>query len=322
MTDHTIKLGAAAGGILLVAVLVLALFGGQTSMILSNVGAAVGDSSAGGGSGDGSTSGADGDTGSSGSAPDSAADGSAAQVAALQPLSLLVVHSGTLTLHTASIDDAISAAGALVGRAGGFVASSNEAGTGSDANAVVSYRIPAAAWESTLAALSRIGTVRDQAITAEDVGGTVLDLGARIANLRSTEGALQAIMAKATRIDDVLAVQKQLTDTRGEIEQLTAKKAGLENRAAFGSLTVRFRLPSPAPTPRATPRPPTWDPGADAAQATAKLVRIGQKAGTAGIWLAIVGLPLLIALAVVLAVAWGAYRLASRRGRRSSGAPT
>src|SRR5919107_5750685 len=275
-----------------------------------------------GATGDGSTTGADGDTGSAGSAPDATADGGApAQVAALQPLSLLVVHSGTLTLQAESIDDAVSVAGALVARTGGFVASSKEAGTGSDANAVVSYRIPAAAWESTLAALRGIGTVRDQAITAEEVGGTVLDLGARIANLRSTEAALQAIMAKATLIDDVLAVQKQLTEARGEIEQLTAKKAGLENRAAFGSLTVTFRLPSPPPTPRATPRPPSWDPAADAAQATTKLVRIAQKAGTAGIWLAIVGLPLLIALAVVVGVAWGVYRLASRRGRRSWSAP-
>ena len=311
------KIGAAIGGLLLVLMIgVLVLAGGQTSTILSKVGSSVsGGSSYTGGSTD---SASDAETDSSPNAPEPAAtNGGAAQVAALQPLALLVVHTGSLTLEAAFIDESVASATSLVAKAGGFVAGSKEAGTGPEANAVVTYRIPAAAWESTLAALRGVGTVRDQEIKADEVTGTVLDLGARITNLRATEAALQAIMARATRIQDVLDVQKQLTDTRGQIEQLATKKAGLENQAAFGSLTVTFRPPAPAPTPRATPRPAVWDPGADAEEATAKLVRIGQKAGTAGIWFAIVGLPLLVALAVAIGAAWGLYRLASRRSRRS-----
>jgi hypothetical protein len=127
-----------------------------------------------------------------------------------------------------------------VADAGGFVAGSKESGTAADASAVVDYRIPAAAWEPTLARLRALGTVRGQEITSDEVTGQVVDLGARIANLRATEAALQAIMARATRIDDVLSVQKQLTDTRGQIEELTAQKGGLEDRAAFGSLAVTF----------------------------------------------------------------------------------
>ena len=61
------------------------------------------------------------------------------------------------------------------------------------------------------------------------------------------------------RSSDVLAVQKQLTDTRGQIEELVAQKTSLEDRAAFGSLAVTFRLPAAA-GPAAT-RPPGWDPG-------------------------------------------------------------
>ena len=43
------------------------------------------------------------------------------------------------------------------------------------------------------------------------------------------------------------------------------------------------------------------DPARDVDAASAKLVRIGQKATTAGIWLAIVGLPILVALAIAVA---------------------
>ena len=316
MLDIKSRLAVGFAALILV-FMVVALANSQTSTILSKVGSSVGGQTY-ADPGDSSTGG---DSGVSGDAESPAATtGEPAQVAAIQPLSLLVVHTGTLTLEATSIDDSVSAASAIVARAGGFVAGSKEAGTGSDANAVVSYRIPATAWESTLAAIRGIGTVRNQEIKADEVTGTVLDLGARITNLRSTEAALQAIMAKATRIEDVLAVQKQLTDTRGQIEELATKKSGLENQAAFGSLTVTFRLPAPPPTPRPTVRPAIWDPGADAAAASAKLVRIGQKAGTAGIWFAIVGLPLLAAVAVAVVVGWGIYRLATRRSRRPSGA--
>jgi hypothetical protein len=201
----------------------------------------------------------------------------------------------------------------LVGAAGGFVAASKEQGAADAASATVDYRIPAAAWERTLTGLRGLATVQSQEIGTEEVTGKVIDLGARITNLRATEAALQAIMAKATKIEDVLDVQTELTDTRGEIEQLSAQKAQLEDRAAYGSLTVAFHVPAPpraAPTPRAAP---VWDPGKDVEEATAKLVRVGQRATTAGIWITIVGLPILVALAIALGIAWLVWRFISRR---------
>ena len=132
------------------------------------------------------------------------------------------------------------------------------------------------------------------------------DIGARIANLRTTEVALQAIMARATAIKDVLDVQEQLTATRGEIERLVASKTDLEDRASYGSLTVTFGLP---PRPEPTPTPavsPGWNPGADVEEASGQLVSIGQATTSLGIWLAIVGLPLLIAGSVI---AFGSLQL-------------
>ena len=206
----------------------------------------------------------------------------------------------------ASVSPAIASAADLVTSSGGFVAGSKESGTGADAAATADYRIPADAWERTLAGLRELATVRAQEISTDEVTGQVVDLGARIANLRATESALQAIMARASKIDDVLAVQKQLTDTRGQIEELVAQKTSLEDRAAFGSLAVTFVLP-PRPAPAAT-RPPGWDPARDVDAASAKLVRIGQKATTAGIWFAIVGLPILAGLGVAVVIGWLAYR--------------
>jgi hypothetical protein len=263
------------------------------------------------------------DTASAGDAGSGGAwSGGAPQVDAVPAAAttLLIVRTGTLTLETGTIVESVSDGSRLVSAAGGFVAGSKESGADRAATAVVEYRIPAAAWETTLAAMRNLGTIRDQEIKSEEVTGTVADLGARISNLRATERSLQAIMAKATRIQDVLDVQKQLTDTQGQIEQLTAQESGLRDRAAFGSLTVTFQLPAPAPTTAPTPRASVWDPATDVGAATSTLVRVGQLGTSVGIWIAILVVPILLVGAIGLAVAWGAYRLATRRSRRSRAA--
>jgi len=312
MDDHpkgTIAvIGLFIAGVGLVALL---LMGSQVSTILSKVGASV---SNGGGTPDATDS----DplaypppaTPAGGTTAKPAAGG--ADAAARAPV-LLIIRTGTLTLETPSITDVVSAASGLVTDRGGFVAGSKESGAADAASATVDYRIPAARWEETLTSLRRLATVRDQQIKTDEVTGTVVDLGARISNLRATEAALQAIMAKAVKIEDVLDVQSQLTETRGQIEELSAQKASLEDRAAFGSLTVIVQLPpSPRPSPTVAPTP-VWDPGKDVEAATGKLIRISQRATSAGIWVAIVGLPILVVLAVGIAVLWLGWRFVGRR---------
>ena len=292
---------------------VLTFMGRPVPTILSTVGASIGSAPVGAGSG-GSAGGADPAPGNG------SGSGSGGKVAAAAPLAaptLLIVRSGTLELEIRDLASAMRAADAAVARAGGYVDGSNRTAERGSAEASVTSRIPSAGWDATLAEIRGTATkVQSEQIRTEEVSGQVVDLGARVANLRATEAALQAIMARATRISDVLDVQKQLTETRGEIERLVADKAHLEDRAAYGSLTVVFRLP-PKPEATATPAPKQgWDPGKDVERATGRLVRIGQVATSAGIWLTIVGLPLLVAALVLVFLAWQLRRFAGWIGAR------
>ncbi|MBA2721289.1 MAG: DUF4349 domain-containing protein [Chloroflexi bacterium] len=281
-------------------------FGGQSSKILSTVGAAIDTPGSGGDSGS-----SDGTDPEVTARPAATGAGKGADAAALPPPVLLIVRTGTIDIGIADLDGAVRAADAAVARSGGYVDGSSRTAGGDDPDAVVTYRIPSSTWDTTLDGIRRLAsTIHGEQITTEEVSGQVVDLGARIANLRTTEAALQAIMVKATQIKDVLDVQSQLTSTRGEIERLVADKENLEDRAAFGSLTVSFRLPAtiePTPTPVASPG---WNPGQDVAEASDKLVTIGQGTTSLGIWLAIVGLPLLIAGTVLAFVTLQLGRLA------------
>jgi hypothetical protein len=303
----------AAGFLVVVTILVGLLFmGGQTSKILSTVGAAVGNPVGRGGSG--STDEGSGGSGSdpaagSGSGSGSGTGGQVADAGALIP-TLRIVRTGELVIQVPVLDAAVRDGDGAVIRAGGYISGSSRSADAGRESAEVTYRIPSAAWDATLDTLRGLAsTVVTEQIKTEEVSGQVVDLSARIANLRTTEAALQAIMAKAAKISDVLDVQAQLTDTRGEIEKHVAEKANLEDRASFGNLVVTYRLPV-APTPTKTPVPVKgWDPGDDVARASSKLVGIGQTTTSIGIWLAIVGLPVAIGGLVLVVVTWQVYRL-------------
>ena len=304
---------AAVGVGLLLLVAVVAFFGGgQTSTILSNVGAAVGGAPQTGGQGDPAGSG----TGGSGNS--GVDDGGQVADAAARPPELLIIRTGQLEIVVPDLHAAVAAADERVTAVGGYVGSSDETASGSESKASVVYRIPADRWDDALAAVRGLAsqTLRAQ-VQTEAVTNQVVDLGARIANLRASEAALQAIMAKAAKISEVLDVQAKLTDVRGQIEQLVAEKQQLEQRAAFGTLTVVFSLPV---TPKAEAVRLGWDPATDVDRATGALLGIGQAAATLGIWFGIVGLPLLVVLAILGVIAWRVRRTMSSRRAIQPGA--
>jgi hypothetical protein len=228
----------------------------------------------------------------------------------------LVVRTGQLDLEVADLEEALASAEAAVAAAGGYIAASERTGDAERASAMVTYRIPAERWESTLAALRAVGdTVLAERTSSEEVTSQVVDLGARLANLRATEAALQAIMTRATKIPDVLEVQAQLSTVRQEIEQLTAQKVSLEARAALATLTVGFALP---PVVAVTQVREGWDPAAEIDRAAATLVGLGQGLLNAAIWVAIVVAPLVLLIGIVVAVAW---LLARRLRPRAAAGP-
>lgn len=221
----------------------------------------------------------------------------------------LIVYTGQASVQVADLDNALSGAASAIRGLGGYVAASQRDGTDESATATITYRVPANRWEDGLAAVEKVAAkVVSIKTSSDEVTSQVVDLGARIDNLQATEQALQAIMAKATKIPDILSIQDQLTSVQGQIEQLTAQKQTLEKQAAMGTLSVTFSLP-PVEVTRVTSG---WDPAAEIDRAAATLVAIGQGLANAGIWLGIVGLPIL----VVGLFALGIAILVVRRGRR------
>ena len=219
-----------------------------------------------------------------------------------------IIKTGSITIEVADIDLSVAEATDKMHGLGGWMAGSDRTtSSGSGSLASVTYRVPVASFETAVGVMRQLGKkVLAEHSDSQSVGGQIVDLQARIDNLKASEKAIQAIMDKATTIADVLSVQQRLSDVQGQIEELTAQLAGLTDQSAYSTLTVIFEVPapgaSPTPTPQPSATPGPWSAGEQFNQAAAELGGVGQNAATAAIWVIVLVLPVALALLLLLVV--------------------
>ncbi len=231
----------------------------------------------------------------------------------------LIIKTGQLELQVSNPIASAAQADGIVGAAGGYVSASSRSGDADKLVISVTYRIPVARWDATLAAIHGAnggGTLKilDEQVQTQDVTATAVDLDARLTNLRATEQALLGIMARATTITDTLAVQTQLTTVQGQIEELQGQRNLLGDQAAFSTLTVQFEA---TPITEVTSATSGWSINGSVDDATATLVKLGQSLASLGVWLVIVGVPIGLGLLLLLLV----YRLFRKIRRRPAEPP-
>ena len=225
-----------------------------------------------------------------------------------------IIRTGSMDLEVKDVPAAVRTARDAIVALGGYVGASTTSNQGDQPSAEITYRIPADRWESALDALRSLNGQTTKVVAehteAVEVTGQIVDLEARIRNLEASEVALQDIAAKTTKVSDVLEVQARLTEVRGQIEQLTAELKNLNDRAAFATLAVRFNTPILAVDATAK----GWEPKTAVDEAAATMLSLLQNLVTAGIWFAIVWLPILIVLGILALIG---VRIARRFGFRA-----
>jgi hypothetical protein len=207
-----------------------------------------------------------------------------------------IIRTGSLQLDVADVKASLKAARDAVVAMGGYVGASQQSGDADGIVATITYRIPEARWEEALDKLRSLGEEVGEQTDAAEVTNQIVDLAARIRNLQASETALVRHASEAVKVSDLLEIESRLTDVRGQIEQLTAQQKNLEDQAAYATLAVTFGTDVAAVQKAAR----DWDPKAEVDRAGASLIAFLQTLTTAGIWFAIVWLPILAGLAIVI----------------------
>lgn len=206
-----------------------------------------------------------------------------------------VVRNGTFSLEVADVEASLATLTGLVKGGGGYVSGSYRYADASTPYLTVTFRVPAAAFDATVLALRAEGTVLSEQISSYEVTMQLVDLEARLRNLRASETALLELMTQATTVSDVLAVQTQLTAVRSDIESFDAQRAALADQVAMTTISVTISQIGSS-IGNATNG---FDLGKEISRAVANLISVGRTVVVAAINLVIVVLPIAIVGALI-----------------------
>jgi hypothetical protein len=159
----------------------------------------------------------------------------------------MLVRTGAATIEVDSLEPAIAAMTRTAAALGGVLGNTNVvAGDGQVRRATLELRVPAARFDEALAGLRPLGDVESVSTSAEDVGEEYVDTGARMANARRLEERLVQLLATRTgKLEDVLAVERELARVREEIERHEGRLRFLRTRAATSTLVLSLHEPVP-----------------------------------------------------------------------------
>jgi uncharacterized iron-regulated membrane protein len=159
----------------------------------------------------------------------------------------MVIRTAQLAIEVpaSGMEQALASVRQIAQQGGGFVSASNtHIEKIDDQNRTVAdltLQVRSASADETLSALRALGNVTAETSGSQDVTEEYVDLKANIDNLQASESAIVKLMDKATRIDDVLALQRELTNVRGQIDRLKGRQQYLERRTDMATITVSLR---------------------------------------------------------------------------------
>ena len=213
----------------------------------------------------------------------------------------------SLAARPRNIDPVARRVSDLADAQGGFVVSSDVASSRSGGGGTIVLRVPERNLDATMAALARLGSVRDRAQRTEDITAQAVSARDRLQDARAERRSLLRQLEDATTLTAASALRARLRDVSAEIEAARAGLRRVNNRAAFATVTVTLLADAAAAPAGEEEDDGVWGPG-DAADDALRVLEV-----IAGV--ALIALAVLLPIAVVVIALWLAARWGSRRGR-------
>ncbi|CAN5537619.1 hypothetical protein BH24CHL1_BH24CHL1_07300 [soil metagenome] len=159
-------------------------------------------------------------------------------------LDRLVIRTAQITL---TVDDTLSATGSVRNLAitkGGFVFSSTTYTEDDRQYAQLTLRVPAERFDETISDLrtaAYVVEVEREESSSQDVSAEFIDNESRLTALEETQRRYLALLSEADTVDEILRLERELTDVRSQIETIKGRQNYLSEMTSFSTITVTLR---------------------------------------------------------------------------------
>ncbi len=170
-------------------------------------------------------------------APEAAGGSTAKQVA---ERARAVIATGTVSLRSDDVAQARFDVQRVVDEQGGEIAD-EETGTDDEGEVRRSrlvLRVPVDAFDQVMAEVAEVAELSRATRTTDDVTTQVIDNESRVRAQRTSLERVEALLARAEDLEDIVAIETQLTRRQAELDSLEQQQAWLADQTSLATVTV------------------------------------------------------------------------------------
>ncbi len=160
-----------------------------------------------------------------------------------------IIRNADLQLEANAPEETQQKVAAIAESKGGFVIESTQ--SSSDVKVTtrdvvsMTVRVPAEKFNEALGEIRQSGNrVIVETVKGQDVTEEFVDIEARLKAKKALEEQFIEIMKRSNSVADALNVQRELSNVRGEIEQIEGRKRFLENQTSLSTIKIRIQTPT------------------------------------------------------------------------------
>lgn len=148
----------------------------------------------------------------------------------------VLIRSGRLSLRVKAPDALRSSIESVVSDVGGRVQQwSSQDGKWLN----MTLRVPEPKLDEAMDRIASLGKVVGRSLQSQDVTDELIDLDARLKNLRALRDRLRSYLDQTKDLKEILEVERELARVQTELDSLEAKLKVLQDRVAMSELVVQ-----------------------------------------------------------------------------------
>jgi hypothetical protein len=156
-----------------------------------------------------------------------------------------IIRTVTMDVTVSNIDAAAASALSAVTAAGGRTDGDDRSGDSTGRHATLVLRVPPAKLDNLMVTVARLGHENSRTDHGQDVTASHADVNARVQELTISVGRLQDFMKHSGSINELVALESQLTQRQSELQSTVAQQRALNDEIGLATLTVQLSTSSP-----------------------------------------------------------------------------
>lgn len=148
----------------------------------------------------------------------------------------MLIYTAEITMAVFEVNKQLSAVETLAKDEGGFLARRDDAS--------ITIRVPVARFEAVVQKIEKLGDMLHRNVVAQDVTEEFRDLEVQLRSARAVRDRLEQLLSKAVKVEESIAIERELDRVSGEIDRIEGRMKFLKDRAAYSTITVTFSAKS------------------------------------------------------------------------------